>query len=460
MPGAPAPSKPASGPKKPERRGFAPAPRKPRAVPAFEDEARFTAGPKLKDLDAEIEGELQAALADFSDETLLAPEAEKTPEEAAGAKKGTVLSVHGPDVFVDIPGGRSQGVLPIQQFPEGPPKPGTVVDVHIEGYDSANGLLILTRRGAAVVADWSSIAEGMIVEARVTGSNKGGLTVDVNGIRGFMPISQIDLYRVENTDQYLNQRLLCVVTEVQPQERNLVVSRRAFLEKEREEKREKLWAELAEGQIREGIVRSVRDFGAFVDLGGVDGLLHVSEMSWSRVKDAASVVQPGQPIKVVVLKLDRENRKVGLGLKQLMPSPWDTVEDKYAIGSVVSGKVTRLMDFGAFVELEPGIEGLVHISELSPQRVRRVGDFVQEGQEVQVKVLDIDKPQRRISLSLKAALPEAVDETESDEESAEPEAKPRRPTPLRGGIGHEEWMEGEQTTDRTDNTDKKDKNVG
>ena len=451
QPAPPAPSEPAkpapaaSKPeKKPDRRGFGPTRPKPRILnaPTLEEEARFQTGPKLKDLDAEIEGELEAALADFSDQTMQAPE--QPAPEATGGKRGKVLRVHGPDVFVEVPGGRSQGLLPVQQFPEGPPAPGTMVDVNIEGYDAANGLLVLTRRGSAVVADWSSVAEGMIVEARVTASNKGGLAVDVNGIRGFMPISQIDLYRVENADQFVNQRLTCMVTEVQPQERNLVVSRRALLEKEREENRERLWNELAEGQVREGIVRSVRDFGAFVDLGGADGLLHVSEMSWSRVADASTVVQPGQKIKVVVLKLDREARKIGLGLKQLLASPWDTIEQKYIIGSIVPGKVTRLMDFGAFVELEPGLEGLVHISELSPQRVRRVTDFVQEGQEVQVKVLDIDKAQKRIALSLKGAIPEAIEEAEEETEEPEAPATPRKPIPLRGGIGHQEWMESEE----------------
>src|SRR5206468_7931655 len=182
---------------------------------------------------------------------------------------------------------------------------------------------LLARQGAAQTADWSSVAVGMIVEARVTETNKGGLAVDVNGIRGFMPISQIDLYRVEDTQQFVNQRLRCLVTEVKPSERNLVVSRRALLEKEREENREKLWNELAEGQVREGVVRSVRDFGAFVDLGGVDGLVHVSELSWTRVKSAEDVVKVGQKVKVVVLKIDHEKRKVGLGMKQLEASPWD-----------------------------------------------------------------------------------------------------------------------------------------
>src|SRR5262249_9523474 len=229
-------------------------------------------GPKLKDLDAEIESELAAALGDFPGQELLAEPTKKHQPAAAGAdtgrKKGKVLSVHGPDVFVDVPGGRSQGGMPLMQFPDGPPAVGSEVEFHIEGYDGANGLLILTRKGAAQEADWSTVAVGMTVEARVTATNKGGLSVDINGIRGFMPISQIDLFRVENAEQFVNQRLLCLVTEVDPQERNLVVSRRALLEKEREEGREKLWRELAEGQVRSGIVRSVQKFGAFVDLGG------------------------------------------------------------------------------------------------------------------------------------------------------------------------------------------------
>jgi small subunit ribosomal protein S1 len=355
----------------------------------------------------------------------------------AGPKKGKVFRIHGQDVFIDLPGGRTQGVLPLLQFPDGPPAIGTEIEITIEGFDHANGVMILSRKGAAVEADWSSVAVGMTVEARVTATNKGGLSVDVNGIRGFMPISQIDLYRVENAEGFVNQRLLCLVAEVDPVERNLVVSRRALLEKQREEMRGKLWNELAEGQVRQGIVRSVRDFGAFVDLGGVDGLLHVSEMSWQRVQDPSSIVQPGQTVKVVVLKIDAERRKVSLGLKQLTASPWDNITEKYHAGDLVNGKVSRLMDFGAFVELEPAIEGLIHISELATQRVFRVSDILKAGQEVQVKVMSVDPAQRRISLSLKAA---QVKEPEpAPEEPEEPEApvKPPRPrtTPLRGGTG-------------------------
>jgi small subunit ribosomal protein S1 len=453
---APAPAEePAPAAAKPQPPFIARPPRgprpqgQPRKVPALRQDEGFgrdvenfgASAPRLKDLDAEIEGELQAAMGGLSDKDIYGDPQQHRPKTEAGAapgrKVGKVLSVHGPDVFVDVPGGRSQGVLPLTQFPEGPPAPGTEVEIHIEGYDAANGLLLLTRKGAAVEADWSSVAVGMTVEARVTETNKGGLAVEINGIRGFMPISQIDLYRVENTEQYVNQRLLCLVTEVDREERNLVVSRRALLEKEREENREKLWNSLEEGQVRDGIVRSVRDFGAFVDLGGADGLLHISEMSWSRVENAASVVQPGQAIKVVVLKIDREKRKISLGLKQLLPSPWDNIDAKYPIGQVVPGKVTRLAEFGAFVELEPGVEGLIHISELAPQRVFRVRDIVQVGQQVQVMVLRVDPGARKLSLSLKQALPKPAPEPEEEEEEEVADVKPPRPrtTPLRGGIG-------------------------
>jgi small subunit ribosomal protein S1 len=435
------PSQPASQPaeRKPERfvrQGRQQTPNTGR-VPSLESEQTYGFGKKIDAFDAEMERELQEAMSGFSDKDLLTEAGKGKTQEPAGPKKGRVFRVHGADVFIDLPGGRSQGVLPVEQFPEGPPEVGTEVDVEIEGFDRANGLLLLTRKGAAVVVDWSSVAEGQTVEARVTGTNKGGLAVEVNGIRGFIPISQIELFRVENVEAYVNQKLLCVVTEVDPLEHNLVLSRRALLEKDREEQKTKLWAELEENQVREGIVRSVRDFGAFVDLGGVDGLLHVSEMSWTRVQDPSAVVQPGQKVKVIVLRLDREHHKVSLGMKQLMSSPWDTILERYIPGTVVSGKVTRTADFGAFVELEPGIEGLIHVSELSPQRVWRVTDAVKVGDQVQVKVLNVDTGSRRISLSLKGALPtpEAKPEEEPEDDTSEPAPPPRPRNPnLRGGL--------------------------
>lgn len=410
--------------------------------PSLQHEMTYGFGKKIDAFDDEMERQLQEAMGGMSTEALLGePEQHGKhgkPAAPEGPKKGKVFRIHGQDVFIDLPGGRSQGVMPLMQFPT-PPKIGEEIEVHIEGFDKANGLLILSRKGAAVEANWESVAEGQIVEARVTETNKGGLAVVVNGIRGFMPISQIELFRVENLEPYVNQRLLCMVTEVDPVERNLVVSRRALLEKEREENREKLWANLAEGQIYQGVVRQVKDFGAFVDIGGVDGLLHVSEMSWERVADARKVLEPGQSVKVVVLKIDREKRKLSLGAKQLVASPWDDAPTKYAPGSTVKGTVSRVADFGAFVELEPAIEGLIHISELAPQRVRRVTDIVKVGQEVQVVVLNVDVAARRISLSLKAALPkepEPVEEETPEEEPAAPVKPPKpRTTPLRGGTG-------------------------
>jgi small subunit ribosomal protein S1 len=397
------------------------------------------ASARLSNLDNDMDREIEAAMGGLSATDIYGDLSKPPPKPASdgGPKKGKVVRVHGGDVFLDVPGGRAPGILSLMQFPEGAPAIGSEVDIHIEGYDPANGLLKLSRKGAAQSVDWSSVAEGMIVEARVTEVNKGGLAVEVNGIRAFMPISQIELFRVEDLNPYINQRLRCLITEVVPSERNLVVSRRALLDKEREENREKLWNTLAEGQVHTGIVRSIKEFGAFVDIGGVDGLLHIGEMSWTRVQDAASVVQPGQSVKVVVLKLDRERRKVSLGMKQLQASPWDAAVDNYAMGTVVKGKVTRLMEFGAFVELEPGIEGLIHISELAPQRVRRVTDIVKPEQEVQVMILSVDPGQRRIALSLKAALPKEEAPVEEEAEEEEVEVKPPRPrtTPLRGGIG-------------------------
>jgi small subunit ribosomal protein S1 len=410
--------------------------------PSLQHEVTYGFGKKIDAFDDEMERQLQEAMGGMSTEALLGePEQHGKrgkPAVQEGPKKGKVFRIHGQDVFIDLPGGRSQGVMPIMQFPT-PPNLGDEIEVHIDGFDNANGLLILSRKGAAVEANWESVAEGQIVEARVTETNKGGLAVVVNGIRGFMPISQIELFRVENLEPYVNQRLLCMVAEVDPVERNLVVSRRALLDKEREENREKLWATLAEGQVYQGVVRQVKDFGAFVDIGGVDGLLHVSEMSWERVPDATKVLEPGQSVKVVVLKIDRDKRRLSLGAKQLVASPWDDAATKYAPSSTVKGTVSRVAEFGAFVELEPAIEGLIHISELAPQRVRRVTDIVKVGQEVQVVVLNVDVAARRISLSLKAALPqepEPVEEEAVEEEPAQPVKPPKpRTTPLRGGTG-------------------------
>jgi small subunit ribosomal protein S1 len=254
-----------------------------------------------------------------------------------------------------------------------------------------------------------------------------------------MPIGQIDINRVEDAAVYVNQRLRAVVTEANQRERNLVVSRRELLERERAELREKTWAALEEGQVRKGVVRSIKDFGAFVDIGGVDGLLHVGEMSWSRLSNPAEFLKVGQEVEVKVLKIDRQSNKVSFGLKQLTPSPWDRVEEKFSRGMTVKGKVTKVMDFGAFVELEPGIEGLIHISELAQNRVRRAADIVKPDQEVEVRILKIEPEAKRISLSLRPAYTppvEAEAEPEAEEENETPlPPKPPRKVPLKGGLG-------------------------
>jgi small subunit ribosomal protein S1 len=393
----------------------------------------------IRNLDKDIENDLAAAMGELSERELygdLSPKANRAAGPAVERKVAKVVAVRGNDVFVAIPGGRSEGVLPISQFESAPPAPGSSVEVSIEGYDNENGLLIVTRKGAAVQVDWSTVGRGMVVEARVTATNKGGLSVEINGIRGFMPVSQIDLYHVENPETFVNQKLKCLITEADAAERNLVVSRRALLEKEREENRERLWAELEEGQDREGIVRNIRDFGAFVDLGGVDALLPVGEISWKRVQTPADILQSGQTVRVRVLRIDREQRKVSVGMKQLVQSPWDAAGMNYPPKSVHRGKVTRVADFGAFVELEPGIEGLVHISELAPQRVQRVRDVVQPDQEVNVMVLRVEPAQRKMSLSMKAAHSQAAEAAEAEEtvEAEKPVPRPRK-TPLRGGLG-------------------------
>jgi ribosomal protein S1 len=405
--------------------------------------------PLKRQWDAQLEAELEAALEGFdpSNFEVAAPrrnraedrkhvaEGGRGQESLPGPQTGKVISIRGKSVFVDL-GAKSEGVVPVEQFEGDLPQPGDPIEVVVDRFDTDEGLLLLSLKGATVEASWENLRKGLIVEARVTKTNKGGLEVEVDGIRGFLPIGQIEIGRVDDASTYVGQRLRVLVTEAHRRDRNLVVSRRELLERERAEQREQTWAALQEGQIRPGVVRSVKDYGAFIDLGGVDGFLHVSEMSWSRVSDPSSLLKAGQEVQVKVLKIDRTTSKISLGLKQLTPSPWDRVEETYSRGQVLQGKVTRLMDFGAFVELEPGVEGLVHISELAPNRVRRVADIVQPGQEVEVRILKIEPEAKKIALSLRA-LPGAVQPETDDEPEDETPAppKPPRKIPLKGGLG-------------------------
>lgn len=422
-----------------------PKPVTPVAPPKPKKEEQHYPPPNIRDqLSPELEAEYLAAVGDmsFNDlmelETGVAPPAELVPDTRV---TGRVARIHREDVFVDLPG-RSQGLVSLRQF-ESPPAEGTELELVVVKFNADEGLYELARPNVAVeVGNWDDVAEGQVVDVTVTSSNKGGLECQIAGLRGFIPLGQLSIYRVEHPEDYVGQRLACVVTEANRERRNLVLSHRAVMEREREEKRGQLLAELAVGQIREGVVRSLKDFGAFVDLGGADGLIHVSQLSWDRVHHPSEVVEVGQKVKVRVEKFDPDTGKISLSYREVGENPWAKAASKYYVGARVHGVVSRLMDFGAFVKLEPGVEGLVHVSELAHQRVWRPSDVVSEGQEVEVKVLAVDAEKQRISLSLKALADRPAKpgtEKKDDEDLAPPPDAPKAPRqrsqPLKGGIG-------------------------
>lgn len=392
-------------------------------------------------LTPELEAELEAALGGQSLDALIDESTSEISQELPSETRvtGRVTRQHGDSVFFDL-GGHREGVVKLQQFEEDA-HPETGAEMELVVVRLVDGLYELSLPNAAVeVGDWDDVSEGQVVEVAVTGVNKGGLECQVAGIKGFMPMGQISLYRVETPEDYVGQRLACVVTEANRDKGNLVLSHRAVMERERAEKRDKLLAELAPGQIREGVVRSLRDFGAFVDLGGVDGLVHVSKMSWERVNHPSEVLSEGQNVKVKVESVDPESGKIGLSYRESAENPWDGVDAKYPIGSKASGVVTKLMDFGAFVRLEAGVEGLIHISELAHGRVMRASDVVSEGQQVEVKVLSVERDKQRIGLSLKALTAGPVkDAKPADEDLPLPTDAPKAPTKhtgtLKGGVG-------------------------
>ncbi len=381
-------------------------------APVVEAPKKSYPPPNVRDkLTPELEQELAEALGGESLDVLIdgSATAGVTGDELAPDTRvtATVAKRHREDIFVEL-GGRNQGVLPLKQFEgETAPEVGAQLEVVVARFDAEQGLYEVSLPTAAVqVGNWDEVEVGQIVEVAITGSNKGGLECQIAGIRGFIPMGQVSIYRVENPEEFVNQRLSCVITEANRSRKNLVLSHRALMERERKEKREKLLAELAPGQIHEGVVRSLQDFGAFVDLGGVDGLLHVSQLSWERVAHPKDVLQVGQTIKVRIERVNQENGKISLAYRELCGNPWDDVAEKYVVGARVKGTVSKLMQFGAFVKLEPGVEGLIHISELGHGRVQRTGDVVSDKQEVEVKILSVDTEAQRIGLSLKALMPE------------------------------------------------------
>lgn len=420
-------------------------PRQPEAAPAAPPRPPKLSVPNIRQpLPGDIQAELERELAQAAElEAFLGGSAgmtaRKAPLEDGQRVHATVLKADDDGVFVSL-GGPDQGVIPLDQFTGDLPESGTPIEVIVRGLNAAESLYQLNIPGEAIsVTDWSDIEPGAIVEATVTGANSGGLECTVAGIRGFMPISQISEHRVENTADYIGRKMTCVITEANPRRGNLVISHRAILEREREQKRQEQLERIEVGDLLEGIVGSVKDFGAFVDLGGLEGLIHVSKLSWDRIKHPSEVIEPGQKVKVKVDKIDKQTGKISLSYRDLLENPWDTALAVIAPGTILTGTVTRIAAFGAFVRLAAGVEGLVHISEIAGHRVTQVGAFLSEGQEVQVKVLSVDRDSQKIALSIKQAIHPTADDKaaqEAEEEEVavrEPAIKATHQGPLRGG---------------------------
>jgi len=319
--------------------------------------------------------------------------------------RGTIVTITQKEVVVDI-GFKSEGFVPIEEFRNREDlKVDQAIEVLIESVEDDDGRLILSRMKAEKVKGWekvmNDINEGDVVDGRVIKQVKGGYMVDVEGVEGFLPMSLSAFKGVPN-DEVMTNMYKFQVTKINKQRRNLILSRRDVVQKEREAVREKLWAELKKGERRTGTVKGITDFGAFIDLGGVDGLLHITDMSWSRINHPSEIVSIGDRIEILILDFDKENSKVSLGLKQIIANPWDDIYEKYPAGSKVKGRVVNIMPYGVFVEIEKGIEGLLHSSEISwqkkmvnPQEMFKVGDSID------VQIINVDKDSKRISLSMK-----------------------------------------------------------
>lgn len=343
---------------------------------------------------AALGGDIAISGAGLSDVEGLEPGTELT---------GTVVGVSGDDVFLEL-GAKQQGVVPRSQFGKKEAiDNGRRVDVTVERYDGEAGLLLVNRKGALQRATWTNLTIGMLVEGRVTGVIKGGLELDLKGIRAFMPGSQADIAPMKDVSLLLNEVVRCEVMELDRRHKNVLVSRRKAMEKELAASKEKLKEELASGQTRRGIVRRIADFGAFVDLGGLDGLLHIRDLSWGTVGKVTDVVKEGDEVEVMVLKVDAKRERISLGLKQTLPDPWNGVGDRFVEGATISVRVVRLADFGAFAELEPGVEGLIPISEMSWSRVKSAADVVSVGDTVDCKVIRVEPEKRKLALSIRLA---------------------------------------------------------
>src|ERR671935_1166253 len=333
-----------------------------------------------------------------------------TPFEEGDVVTGRVVRIDKDEVLVDI-GYKSEGVIPAHELSirksvdaSEEVELGEEVDALVLTKEDQDGRLILSKKRARFEKAWRRIEgaaeSGEPVEGTVIEVVKGGLIIDL-GVRGFLPASLVDIRRVQNLDEFLGQKIECKVIELNRSRNNVVLSRRAVLEEERKEVRQQILDRLQPGQVVEGAISNIVDFGAFVDLDGIDGLIHISELSWSHVNHPSEILSIGQTVRIKVLDIDRDRQRISLGLKQTQEDPWQRVVSTYRPGDVLEGKVTKVVAFGAFVEVLPGVEGLVHISELADHHVDNPGEVVEPGTELKVKILEVDEDRRRLSLSIK-----------------------------------------------------------
>ena len=337
----------------------------------------------------------------------------QNPLKVGELAKGKVVKVTKDAVIVDI-GFKSEGVIDIEEFRnldgEIDVKAGDEVDVVFDAAENEQGQTVLSKEKADALHAWDKLIEvenhDETIDGVIINKIKGGMVVNIGGVRAFLPGSQIDLKPVKSLDKLIGRKFSFKILKLNKAKGNVVVSRRSILEKERAEQRSALLENLAEGQVVEGIVKNITDYGAFIDLGGVDGLLHITDMTWGRINHPSEVVALGQNIKVVVLKFDQDSQKVSLGLKQLSTDPWETVPSHYPVGHRITGKVVNITDYGAFVELEEGVEGLVHVSEMSwGKKLKHPSKIVNVGDSIEAVVLDFDSNSRRISLGMKQIEP-------------------------------------------------------
>lgn len=334
------------------------------------------------------------------------------------AVEGEVTEINKREVIVSI-GGKSEGVINAAEFRYNPElKVGDKVEVFVESAEDKKGQLVLSHKKARALKSWDRVVEAYeneeIVKGFVKIRTKGGMIVDVFGIEAFLPGSQIDIKPIRDYDQFVNQTIDFKIVKINPEFRNVVVSHKALLEAEQEQKRAELIGKLEKGQVLEGEVKNITNYGVFVDLGGVDGLIHITDLSWGRINHPEEIVKIGDKIKVVVLDFNEQQKRIALGLKQLTPHPWDALDPNLKVGDKVKGKVILIADYGAFVEIEPGVEGLVHVSEMSwSTRLHSAQDFLKVGDEVEAQVLTLDREARKMSLGIKQLTPNPWDEIES-----------------------------------------------